>query len=212
MGQIILYNNNALAFASSSDIAYSRPVSTGNNTSYRTGDSGWHRTNGTYDYVPPNNPSHIAQLDTSVNNFNTLKENNVFGNKNRFTDPVGGQDMSTHNYTIDHLTGLGICYTRLQGYNWDDAIDHAYTATTNGYNDWRIANYHECSVYWSPNTRNIGFNKSTNATSTAINYGTSCTRAGLSTYMITCVYTVGGGNALKTSTSLDFVMIRNHFN
>lgn len=196
----------------SSGIAYRRPIPPGNNTSYRTGDSGWHRSNGSYDYIAPTNPTHIATLDTSVNNMITLKDNNVFGNKNRFTDPVGGQDMSTYNYTIDHLTGLGYCYTRLTGMNWDEVIDHAFTATTSGYNDWRITNYHEASELWTPNQRSIGFYIATDVAGTGFSWGTSCTRAGLSTYNQIIVYTSGGGSNPKTATGWNYAMVRNHYN
>jgi len=122
-----------------SGIAYQRPQLTGQTTSYRTGDDGWHYANGTYDYTPPLNPTYIAELS----DFITLVNNNVFGNTNRFTDENGGQTY-LNEYVIDHYTGLG--YKRVPNsifVNWNNSIDAANSATDFGFNDWRVPNRNE---------------------------------------------------------------------
>ena len=138
---------------SASGIAYQRPQLTGQTTSYRTGDDGWHLANGTYDYTPPIYPISYAELDT----FKTLISNNAFGNKNRFTDENGLQVFGG-GYIIDHYTGLGIAQARGFG-SWDDMIDqtNSYVHPL-GFSDFRIANAQEiASIY---DTENFGFNYS----------------------------------------------------
>lgn len=134
-----------------SGIAYQRPQLTRQTTIYRTGDDGWHLANGTYDYTPPVNPINIAELA----GFTVLKNNNFFGNTNRFTDENGLQ-VYGNNYIIDHLTGLG--WSTSRGFaNWDDLIDAANIYVDSlGHNDYRIPNIQEVnSIY---NTQTTGFN------------------------------------------------------
>jgi len=128
-----------------SGIAYQRPTSTGRLTSYRTGDYGYHRALGSYDYTPPINPTHIAQLDwTSVSPFITLKENNVFGNKSRFTDKLGNEPGSfVNNYIIDHLTGLAWKRVLSSLVTWNDAIDAAQIEVFEGESGWRVSSIDE---------------------------------------------------------------------
>jgi len=127
-----------------SGIAYKRPTLTGQITSYRTGDDGWHLANGTYDYTPPSNPVSYAQLDTTdPSPFITLISNNAFGNKNRFTDELGTQIYSA-GLVIDHLTGLMWRKSDVtDGGNWDDSIDNAHGLSFGGYSDWRMSNINE---------------------------------------------------------------------
>jgi hypothetical protein len=128
-----------------SGIHYQRPFFSGQTTSYRTYDEAWQFANGSYDYTPPSNPTHIARMDETVTTnlrFFTLADNNAFGNTNRFTDENGLQVFG-NNYTIDHLTGLGI-YTVLQSnLPWDTHIDNTPSKTTLGYTDFRMANINE---------------------------------------------------------------------
>lgn len=140
-----------------SGIVYQRPSLSGQLTSYRTGDDAWHLANGTYNYTPPTNPSSVAQLDTAhATPFLMLKANNVFGNKNRFTDD-GGNQTYANDYVIDHLTGLG-WYRLTQGAstNWSDNIDAAEASTILSYTDWRMANVKEYDSIG--NRRMVGFN------------------------------------------------------
>lgn len=126
-----------------SGIAYRRPQLTGQLTSYRTGDDAWHLANGTYDYTPPLYPTSYAQLDPgAITPFTTLLNNNVFGNKERYTDDAGGQ-IYANGYIIDHLTGLGWYNYDLGDGIWNTHIDTAHAATTLGYADWRLPNIEE---------------------------------------------------------------------
>lgn len=68
-----------------------------------------------------------------------LKEDNVLGNKQRFTDTVGGTAYAANgDYFIDHYTGLGWetlnPNTRASG-DWNPAIDAALAATVAGFTD-----------------------------------------------------------------------------
>ena len=91
-------------------------------TSYRTGDTGWHLQNGTFDYTGDSScVAYIQDLATTVSgsSFYELLHPNAFGNNLRFTNDIGnGPDVgnagfsgagftgATPNYIIDHLTGL----------------------------------------------------------------------------------------------------------
>lgn len=140
-----------------SGITYQRPLLTNQKISYRTGDDGWHLTNGTYDYTPPTFPTHCAQLDTTaVSPFTTLVNNNAFGNKNRFTDENGLQVFGNNVY-IDHLSGLmyydtwGVLGDKL----WDDHIDAAIVFTHLGFDDWRLINIQEMINVHQYNTNEV---------------------------------------------------------
>jgi len=74
------------------------PTQTGQTTSYNSGDDG-------------------ALKNGRLTDFFTLKENNSFGNKNRFTDEFGLQVFAS-NYVIDHATGYGWCSTLQTGESW----------------------------------------------------------------------------------------------
>jgi hypothetical protein len=121
-----------------SGIFYQRPFLTGQTTSYANYDDGWNLANGIYTYTRPTNPVSVAELAT----FSTLKQNNAFGNKNRFTD-INGLQVYTDHYIIDHLTGLGWYSQSSSTYNWATTILGAYNATDLGYTDWRIPNMGE---------------------------------------------------------------------
>jgi len=131
-----------------SGIAYQRPMMTGQTTIYRTGDDAWAVIN----RPPPPNPTNPIYWAELVDFF-TLKNNNFFGNKNRFTDENGLQ-IYGNNYVIDHYTGIGR-YRLLQGGStiWNTSVDSCLSSTQNGFNDWFLENrfqiasiiYHELS-------------------------------------------------------------------
>jgi len=68
--------------------------------------------------------------------YRTLKENNAFGNKERFTALDGTQNY-IDNYFIDHFTGLGYWW-QADLSSWSGAIDFAIASTNGGFTDWRI--------------------------------------------------------------------------
>ena len=125
-----------------SGIAYQRPQLTGQTTSYRTGDDAWAVINRPPP-ANPTNPVYWAELDT----FSTLVNNNVFGNTNRFTNEIGGQDY-TNGYVIDHYTGLA--WNSVRGWNdWNNSIDAPLSFTdVFGNSDYFLANQNQMdSIY-----------------------------------------------------------------
>ena len=85
--------------------------------SYMTGDEGFRYQNGDFDSFKVENPKTIARLDTEAENpRETLVDNNLFGNKNRFTDVNGLQEYPTFvlptsyspsvSLIVDHYFGL----------------------------------------------------------------------------------------------------------
>jgi len=141
-----------------SGILYQRPYAV-QKISYRTGDLGWHQQNGSFDFTIPANPAVIQCLDMSaVDWVYTLKYDNVFGTKARFTTSMGNspangipyafqlsdftQVGAVNWYVIDHLTGMGLYVPNLStgsSPNWTTVIDLIYSYHTSGFlgfNDW----------------------------------------------------------------------------
>jgi len=128
----------------------------GQNVSYRTGDEGWLLANGHFDdYILPN-PAVIQVLDIeAADPFRTLKYDNVFGNKNRFTDFEGLQNYPKYSASdvrdvavvIDHLYGFALL-THIDeisisyGMNFTEAV--AYGAGTfSGYTGFNVMPFKE---------------------------------------------------------------------
>lgn len=98
------------ALPTKSGIAYREPnMSSITNTSYADYDAGWRSQNNAYVNVQPDNPLYFQDLDyTSLDPYNTLKFNNIHGNKHRFTDTLGANTPPTSIASSDfqdHLTG-----------------------------------------------------------------------------------------------------------
>jgi hypothetical protein len=83
-------------------------------------DTGWHFLNGSYNRAKPTNPASYAKLDPADPTCKTLLENNIHGNKRRFTDAAGNAgpflyDKSTNSGAFnsiafqDHLHGVWWC-------------------------------------------------------------------------------------------------------
>ena len=143
-----------------SGIAYNRPISSGQETSYRTGDDKDQRT----EYTGPDIPEFYAILDyNSATSWLTLENNNAFGNKNRFTDEAGGQDYN-NDYAIDHHTGLGWYLIEQRGGdaadNWNNKIDDALASTAYVFSDWRLPNIKEYDSVLGHETGRVGLNYS----------------------------------------------------
>lgn len=127
-------------------ILYRAPLYT-QKTSYNTGDEGDNMTNGVYNYTPPLYPDVIQDLDytvTAANVYYTLKSNNVFGNKFRFTNGSGA-DLSgagASGIIIDHLYNL-MWFGTQQGVasSWSNAftiVTASNAANPGGFNNWRL--------------------------------------------------------------------------
>jgi hypothetical protein len=152
------YANIKSAGVTPSGIIYQRVVPI-QRTSYRTGDIGWQVQNGRFTYAGDTLCGIYQQeldLTAGVNFFYTLKHNNAFGSKNRFTTSIGtpasnglAQFLASdftgaiNGYVIDHLTGMG--YNAINGTNfgtsgtntgWNGAVDLAATMSLGGFTDW----------------------------------------------------------------------------
>jgi len=130
-------------------ISYKRPELTGQTTSYALYDDGWQFGNNKYKASTPPNPETIQELDDSDPYLRTLKYNNFFGNKFRFTDINGVESLDIQSiYVIDNLTGYGLWITassfNVGTFNeWFGAgglLENYNDANKAGYNDWFAAN------------------------------------------------------------------------
>jgi hypothetical protein len=143
------------------------PVTYGRSTAYYTGDDGWQFQNGTYTTGYEQTGNLVQQLDATDLSRETLLYNNQHGNKNRFTDGLGGTDWTNavignltdkRWLTQDHLTGLEwINYdlgTATSGAfpnaTWKLNIANAIAMTIYGYSDYRIAAMHEMNTIIPP--------------------------------------------------------------
>jgi hypothetical protein len=130
---------------SAEGIKYNRPQFAGQLTSYRTGDVAWLFAQGYFDFSgDPSNPAQIPCLDTAATNpWKTLKENNIFGNKERFTDKTGTAAAGTNQFLLDHLTGIMYVDDGITDVAFNDAIDNALASTLGGHDDWHFLTYEE---------------------------------------------------------------------
>jgi hypothetical protein len=193
-----------------SGISYNRPSLIGDSVSYRTGDNYWNVVNNPYP-SPPANPTHHAELL----DFLTLKKDNSFGNRLRFTDLFGTEIFAT-NYVIDHYTGLGY-YNSIQSpaLNWDGSIDLAYNSNSNGYSDWKMANTNEtdsiCIFGINPVMNYTAFNGFDRYNFRLATGFCSNTRASNTSQCYYLTVSNGVRSVIAKTSSLYFVMVRNHF-
>lgn len=78
-------------------------------------------------------------------NFFTLKENNPFGNANRFTDELGGATYTNNIVidwsTFDGLSVLGYYRTLIANNTWENVIDACVALSVGSFNSgWRLVN------------------------------------------------------------------------
>ena len=131
--------------------------------SYRTGDTGYHYQLGTFDYSADSScVNYIQDLDYSLGaaSFYFLANDNAFGNRNRFTNSIGGAASDNrakwtaadftgalNGYVIDHLTGVAYDVSFDIFGNWNTCIDSIVASSKHGYSDWYpISNQHVFSV------------------------------------------------------------------
>jgi len=182
-----------------SGIAYQRPFYSGANQSYRDGDEYWNTINNPYP-APPSYPAVIQSIDETgaAGGWNTLKYNNQFGNKTRYTDSLGGTPNGAVEGTfLDNLTGLEIVYASFYG-NWNDAIDHFHNLVLNGNSDYRLMSYEEMRSMWYASGRFRALVYTSEGSNTK-NIASSSTRYDLTTYTFSGPYTTGGSNVIKTT-------------
>ncbi|NOQ49397.1 MAG: hypothetical protein GQ553_01845 [Nitrosomonadaceae bacterium] len=127
-------------------IAYRNVAGTGQWTSYRTGDEGYHVQLGTYQRSFTGVKTELDYSTPSY--FVTMLNNNAFGNTSRFTNDLGGtvtdgSDGSTALYVIDHDTGLGWDIDIQLTGNWNASIDYANARTVGPYSGFRLPTLNE---------------------------------------------------------------------
>lgn len=197
---------------------YRPPLPSGQYSIFRTGDEGTQIQAGTYNY----NPFAGTLVDLDKSNaawFTTLTTNNTFGNPDRFTNDVGGQETdgtggSTPDYIIDHYTGLGWYIALNTPTNWNAQIDAAALITTAApafHSDFRMPNKPEgesiadssisLTVFdYPPFNLNL-----VNGMWTSTTFATSTGRA----YQLS--QNGDTGLQLKSSVNGNLVAVRNHF-
>lgn len=163
-------------------------LSSGQTTSYRTGDEGDIRSGGFFDYTPPIYPVSYARLGAD---FVTLQSNNIHGNTLRFTDRTGAAAATSGNRIVqDHLTGVEwYVPSSLPGnITWNNAIDASVAFSFGGNSDWRI-----------PNDKL--FDTITNdELAQTLNYGPFASIVGAVTFLWTCTTIRGDTTTAKRMT------------
>lgn len=201
-------------------IAYRRPFLTGADVSYATGDDKDNFDNGVYDYTPPSNPIHCATLDfNAVDPFLTLLADNFFGNRNRFTDTVGGQEYgsggngSLLDYSVCNLTGLAFITNIQVRANWAVSLSNANAATNVGFSDWRMPNINEglSLLLYNASIARLAYSPfailSVNIWSCTSNDNSGSTDA---IWYSSDPSDSAARRRIKTSTGVDSMIVRNH--
>ena len=174
-------NKDIVATPCASGTIYARPTPRfAPVTSYATYDDGWQYQNGTYTTGYAQGAGTVQTLDATDLNSETLTLNNKWGNKNRFTDGLGGQDWANavvgdltdkRFLTQDHLTGLEWINRNISiatggtisNSTYINNLNNAQTLNVYGYSDYRIAAMHEIlsipcnnnTTYWRNNYLNL---------------------------------------------------------
>ena len=184
-----------------SGIAYALPQNS-QTISYSQFDAGWHTAN-TPMPVNPTNPLYYAKLDYNAGNgLDTLVNDNVYGNKNRFTDELGTQ-VYANNYKRDHLHGLGWYEVVQTGFDWDGHLINANNLVHLGFSDFRLPNIEEVGSSYTFDSRYLV------GVSTHDRF-TSNTRLGFSTIAIKGNYLTYASGQNKTSTGTNTYYCRWH--
>jgi len=197
-------------------IQYQRPQPTAQLTSYRTGDDAWRVANMPYSDAPAN-PLYAQELV----DFFTLKHDNAFGNRLRFTDINGlqtitsdptGQPDASYRYIVDNLTGLGMAYqSTYVGSNksWNDAVDECLSLSAYGFDDYYLPNIPEIDSFMA-NDGNL-YNKLLWWAGGSRTQWTSTTVRNVSTSARTKQIEGVQSYKPKTQTNGNYIPIRQHF-
>lgn len=129
-----------------SSISYRNLAGTGQWTSFRVGDEGYHVQLGTYQRSSVGIKTELNYSTSSY--FVTMLNNNAFGNTLRYTNDLGGavtdgSDGSTPLYVIDHDTGLGWDIDLQGSGNWNASIDYANSRVVGAYSGFRLGTLNE---------------------------------------------------------------------
>jgi hypothetical protein len=166
-------NKDIVATPCGTTTIFNRPAPPfGQTTNNFTYDEGWHYQNGTYTTGYAQGSGTVQTLDETDLTRETLLYNNEYGNKNRFTDGLGGQNWLSAtndpndllNATQDHLTGLewvnrNASFLGFSNSNWLNNLTNVNTATILGRSDWRVPSIAEINTI--TNQANVPFNNGT---------------------------------------------------
>jgi hypothetical protein len=134
-----------------SGIQYARPFNSNVHIVYRVGDHAWQIVNNPWNPAPTN-PLYCQELV----DYWTLKHDNEFGNKFRWTDQSGNEGMTdngggaiivlTLDTLIDNYTGAewGVNNGILtNNKSWNSAIDECNALNAHGFDDWYLPSDNE---------------------------------------------------------------------
>lgn len=182
-------------------------------TSYVDYDEGYNIANGVYLQTINMIGAVVAELDyNSASPFDTLKNNNIFGNKSRFTKEDGtavSSGTAWEGLLIDHLTRLE-WYTIRQGVaaSWAGAVQGGHDAAFGGYIDWRAATLNEL--------QSIRNNELNTPITLPFTDNTNCwaatTVSSASTYAYQLQYWGGIAYVDKTDANQYYFVCRNYYN
>ena len=201
-------------------VATPRIMFSGQLVSYRTGDDRWQQDNNP-PQPQPLQPLYFQELV----DYYTLKYDNPFGNRLRFTDSSGNFTVSddptvapdlTPRYIVDNLYERGIGLQAIyssNNINWNNSIDACNSLVSEGYDDWYLPNVNEWGSmlnyrgsFYSLMITYYGGNRDF-WLSTTTNYNTSYAYFSF----ITAVYGADTLNSkIKTSNTGNYLPIRKH--
>lgn len=110
---------------------YHFPIPDDQTTIYRNGDAASIEAT----IFAPARVANSLKILNSLVGWDTLGNNNVFGNTNRFTDLLGTQ-IYADNYKIDHYTGLGFDLNGDGLKNFNDGVDGGLAHSAFGFSDY----------------------------------------------------------------------------
>lgn len=153
-------NKDIVATLCGTTTIFNRPTPPyGQTTSNFTYDEGYHYQAGIYTTGYAQGSGTIQQLDETDLSRETLLYNNEYGNKNRFTDSLGGQDWLSatnsgtdlRNGTQDHLTGLewvnrNAFFLGFSNSSWLNNLTNVNGATLLTKSDWRVPSMSEINT------------------------------------------------------------------
>jgi hypothetical protein len=130
---------------------YNFPIPDGQTTVYRTGDAADIEAT----IFAPIRATNTLKAHNGLSSWDTLINNNIFGNLNRFTDQNGLQVYGDF-YKIDHASGMGWHIVGAGSANFDDAIDAGLAFNSAGFSDFFLASRRQLESI-NKATGNFGF-------------------------------------------------------
>lgn len=152
-----------------SGFRYNYPSGSGERTKFTDGDAKDLADLGYFNYSYPNIPESNCELDYSHSYpFHYLVDNNVFGNKARFTDENGDYYVNPYDgltatdpsafssgKVYDHHTGVMWVRTELAADSWPNACDNYLTTPYLGESGWFLPTFQFLTTILSTDNQNI---------------------------------------------------------